>query len=152
MLGFKSFENARVVIAGIELAQKISKRELQTGRANLIAAMRAGDITHAEYKESLTQPETEVRSLEALLPPPAPKMDPMVLVQALIRIFAQFAMLSVIQKLDLLREALTEITVDGRTITSVTISGGYLGMGATTMVRSKWPYWRRSRGPGSQRP
>jgi hypothetical protein len=142
--------NARVVIAGIELAQKISKRELQTGRANLIAAMRAG--THAEYKESLTQPETEVRSLEALLPPPAPKMDSMVLVQALIRIFAQFAMLSMIQKLDLLREALTEITVDGRTIASVTISGGYLGMGATTMVRSKWPYWRLSRGPGSQRP
>jgi transposase-like protein len=26
MLGFKSFENARVVIAGMELAQKISKR------------------------------------------------------------------------------------------------------------------------------
>ena len=26
MLGFQSFENARVVIAGIELAQKISKR------------------------------------------------------------------------------------------------------------------------------
>jgi transposase-like protein len=32
MLGFKSFENARVVIAGIELAQKISKRQYDLRR------------------------------------------------------------------------------------------------------------------------
>ena len=32
MLGFKSFENARVVIAGIELAQKISKGQYDLRR------------------------------------------------------------------------------------------------------------------------
>jgi transposase-like protein len=32
MLGFKSFENARLVIAGIELAQKISKRQYDLRR------------------------------------------------------------------------------------------------------------------------
>jgi transposase-like protein len=32
MLGFKSFENARIVIAGIELAQKISKRQYDLRR------------------------------------------------------------------------------------------------------------------------
>jgi hypothetical protein len=32
MLGFKSFEKARVVIAGIELAQKISQRPYELRR------------------------------------------------------------------------------------------------------------------------
>jgi hypothetical protein len=35
-----------------------------------------------------------------------------------------------------LREALTEITVDSRAISSVTISSGYLGMCARTILRS----------------
>ena len=61
-------------------------------------------------------------------------MDPTVLVQALVYVFAEFTSLSMIQKRDLLREALTEITVDGRTI-PVTISGSYLGMCAKTVVR-----------------
>ncbi len=32
MLGLKSFENARVVIAGVELAQKIRKRQFDLRR------------------------------------------------------------------------------------------------------------------------
>jgi len=40
MLGFKSFENARVVIAGIELAQKISKRPYDLRRLGGTAASR----------------------------------------------------------------------------------------------------------------
>ena len=38
MLGFKSFENARVVIAGIELAQKISQRPYDLRRLGGTAA------------------------------------------------------------------------------------------------------------------
>jgi transposase-like protein len=41
MLGFKSFENARVVIAGIELAQKISKRQYDLRRLGDTAASHA---------------------------------------------------------------------------------------------------------------
>ena len=41
MLGFKSFENARLVIAGIELAQKISKRQYDLRRLGGIDASHA---------------------------------------------------------------------------------------------------------------
>jgi hypothetical protein len=41
MLGFKSFENARLVIAGIELAQKISKRQYDLRRLRGIDASQA---------------------------------------------------------------------------------------------------------------
>ena len=41
MLGFKSFENARVVIAGIELAQKISKSQYDLRRLG------GADASHA---------------------------------------------------------------------------------------------------------
>jgi hypothetical protein len=41
MLGFKSFENAGLVIAGIELAQKISKRPYDLRRLGGIDASHA---------------------------------------------------------------------------------------------------------------
>jgi transposase-like protein len=41
MRGFKSFENARVLIAGIELAQKISKRPYDLRRLGGSAASNA---------------------------------------------------------------------------------------------------------------
>jgi hypothetical protein len=41
MLGFKSFENARVVIAGIELAQKVSQRPCHLRRLGGTAAIHA---------------------------------------------------------------------------------------------------------------
>jgi hypothetical protein len=42
MLGFKSFENARVVIAGIEFAQKIIKRQYDLRRLS------GADASHAQ--------------------------------------------------------------------------------------------------------
>ena len=42
MLGFQSFENARVVIAGIELAQKIKKKQYDLRRIG------GSEASHAE--------------------------------------------------------------------------------------------------------
>jgi hypothetical protein len=120
---------------------------LADGRKELLALVRTGKITRDEFNAEIALLEKEVRALEALLPAPAPKADPKGLIDLMVRTFGEFEYLEFVQKRKVLQGALKSIIVDGhaRAITTVTISGGYLGIGANSVLPSRARCTRRSR-------
>jgi DNA invertase Pin-like site-specific DNA recombinase len=123
--------------ARAEREQAIAK--LANGRKEMLVMVRAGEMTRDEFKEQMTALESEVRALEALVPAPVPQADPKVIVQAFDRTFARFGTMNFNDQRAVLRGAVKSIIVDShaRTITSVTISGGYLGRGANSVLPSR---------------
>jgi DNA invertase Pin-like site-specific DNA recombinase len=113
--------------------------KLEGGRKEMLAMVRGGDMTRDEFRVEMAKLEKEVRALEAQLPAPAPKLDPKEIVALVAGAFCQFTFLTFGDKRAILRGAVKEIIVDGhaRTITTVTISGGYLGKGANAVLHSR---------------
>jgi hypothetical protein len=94
-----------------------------------------GTITKADYIEREQILAREERSLQSLLPMPTPKAKPADLGALIATVFAEFGRLSFAKKRALLQRAVKEIILDGRTIPSVTLRGGFLN-GANSEVRS----------------
>jgi hypothetical protein len=116
--------------------------KLEVGRKEMLAMVRKGDMTRDEFRQKMAQLENEKRALEAMGQPPAPKLHPKDIMDLISRAFGEFPFLTFAQKRALLRGAVKKIIVDGhaRTITTVTISGGYLGKGANSVLHSTRPY------------
>lgn len=123
--------------ARVERERKLAK--LATGRKNLLGALAAGEIERPEFREQMAALEREVKALEAQVPAPVPEADPAQVVALVAMVFAEFVHLAFADKQALLRSAVKRIIVDGhaRTITTVTLNGGYLGMGANSVLRSR---------------
>jgi hypothetical protein len=115
--------------------------KLEVGRKEMLVMVRKGDMTRDEFRREMDELEKEVKALEALLPAPAPKLDPKELLDLINRGFSEFSFLTFTQKRALLRGAVKEIIVDShaRAITGLTISGGYLGKGANSVLHSTAP-------------
>jgi hypothetical protein len=113
----------------------------------MLKALSGGVITADEFKTAMRAQEKEVRALEAMLPAPVPEADPKEIANLICRAFAEFPYLEFAEKDAILRGAAKRIIVDGhaRTITTVTLSGGFLGRGANSVLRSRSRYWRRYR-------
>jgi DNA invertase Pin-like site-specific DNA recombinase len=123
--------------ARIERERALAK--LASGRKEMLAMVRAGEMTRDEFKEQIAALDSEVRALEALVPAPVPQVDQQAIVQAFDRAFAEFGVMSFTHQRAVLRGAVKSIIVDShaRTITSMTISGGYLGRGANSVLHSR---------------
>jgi hypothetical protein len=117
--------------------QAIAK--LEGGRKEMLAMVRSGDMTRDEFRAEMAILEADVRALEALVPTAAPAVDPQQLAALVVSVFAEFAFLSFVQQRNVLRGALRGIIVDAsaRAITTVTISGGYLGRGVNSVLPSR---------------
>lgn len=113
------------VRVGIEKAQA----GLEAGRKELRTLVRRGQMTAAEFIEDITALETELRQAEALMPPAPPPMDTKGFLQRIANTFASFARLPFTKKREILKGAVKAIVTDTKagTITSIKISGGYLG-------------------------
>jgi DNA invertase Pin-like site-specific DNA recombinase len=111
---------------------------LEEGRKEMLTLVRKGKMKAAEFTSEMDKLEAEVRALETLLPPPAPKIDPADVADLIVRVFKEFSFLSFLDKRALLQGAVKSIIVDGhaRTLVSVTINGGFLGSGANSCLRS----------------
>jgi hypothetical protein len=120
------------------------------GRAELLALVRQGMIKRDEYQREIAILEREVRTLEAQIPAPVPEADPKEIAALICRAFAEFQYLEFAEKDAILRGATKRIIVDGhaRAITAVTLSGGFLGRGANSVLRSRSRCWLRSLAPG----
>jgi hypothetical protein len=128
-----------------------ARAKLAKGRAELLKALRGGDITREEFKAEMEALEREVRALEAQLPAPAPKVDGKAMVDLISCAFIEFGFLTFTQKRALLRGAVKKMVLDShaRAITTVTLSGGYLGKGVNSLLRSRSRSWRQSRARAS---
>lgn len=113
------------VRVGIEKA----RAGLESGRKELRKLVRLGKMTAAEFIEDITALETSLRQAEALMPPAPPPMDTKGFLQRIANTFASFARLPFTKKREILKGAVKAIVTDTKagTITSVKISGGYLG-------------------------
>jgi DNA invertase Pin-like site-specific DNA recombinase len=111
-------------------------RAVRKARENLLDLRLTGDITKERFIARDRELETEERSLQALLPMPKPKAKPLDLAALIARVFAEFAFLSFAKKRSLLQRAVREIILDGRTIPSVTLRGGFLdGVNSTLQLK-----------------
>jgi DNA invertase Pin-like site-specific DNA recombinase len=108
---------------------------VRKARANLLDLRLTGDITKERFVARDRELETEERSLQTLLPMPKPKAKPVDLGAQIAQVFAEFAFLSFPKKRSLLHRAVKEIMLDGRTIPSVTLRGGFLD-GVNSSLRS----------------
>lgn len=82
-----------------------------------------------ELKERVRSLELEARSLEKLAPVAAAEpLSAALIVKLLTAFFAGFANLPIAEKRNLLRRAVREITVGSRSVLSVTLNGGFVGM------------------------
>jgi DNA invertase Pin-like site-specific DNA recombinase len=122
--------------------RELALGKLENGRKEMLAMVRGGEMTRDEFKAEMAELEKEVRSLEALVPAAVPQIDATQIVQKICRVFVRFACLSFVQQRELLRGAVKSIIVDGhaRAITTVTISGGYLGHGVNSVLPSRAQY------------
>jgi hypothetical protein len=125
-----AFEQATPDPARAAREQALAK--LETGRKEMLGMVRDGEMTRAEFKAEMATLEANVRALEAMAPAPAPTINAKQIVQAVARVFVQFDLLTNSQQRTLLRSAVKSIIVDShaRAITTVTVSGGYLGSGS----------------------
>ncbi len=137
--------------ARIQREQMLAK--LEAGRKEMLAMVRGGDMTRDEFRREMAQLENEKRALEAIAPAAAPQFDPKEVLDLINRAFSEFAFLTFTEKRALLRGAVKEIIVDSRarSITSLTISGGYMGTGANSVPHLRLRYWRQDRAPGIER-
>jgi hypothetical protein len=122
--------------ARVKREQMLAKLEI--GRKELLAMVRNGDLTRDEFRREMAQLENEKRALEAMVPAPAPQLDPKDILDLINRAFSEFSFLTYAQKRTLLRGAVKKIIADShaRSITGVTLSGGYLGKGANSVLHS----------------
>lgn len=123
--------------ARVERERALAK--LENGRREMLTMVRMGEMTRDEFRGQMAALETEVRALEALVPAPAPRIDPRQIVDLVVRVFTEFALMAFCQQRAILRGAVKSIIVDShaRAITTVTISGGYLGRGANSVLHSR---------------
>jgi DNA invertase Pin-like site-specific DNA recombinase len=142
-----SLQEAASDPARVERERALAK--LANGRAELLKALRGGDITRDEFKAEAEAVEREVRALEAQLPAPAPRLDAKEMVDLISRAFVEFQFLTFTQKRALLRGAVKKMVLDShaRVITTVTLSGGYLGKGVNSVLRSTSLCSHRCQGP-----
>jgi len=119
-------------------ARERALAKLRTGRANLVGALGAGDLDRESFRQTMVKIEAEIRALEAQVPAPTPETDPRQLADLIHRAFGEFGLMTFARKRSLLRGAVRHIIVNShaREITTVTIAGGYLGIGANSVLRS----------------
>jgi DNA invertase Pin-like site-specific DNA recombinase len=101
--------------------------KLATRRENLLDMREAGEVTREEYKARMAKIEQEKRELEAMVPPPPVAYDAHRLVKAIAGAFRGFAKLPFAAQRELLRRAVGEITIQNRSIITITFRGGFLG-------------------------
>jgi DNA invertase Pin-like site-specific DNA recombinase len=109
----------------------------EIGRSSLIDSLGDGEITRAEFKEKMARLEANKTALLATLPAPAPKMAESDIVAMLAQAFAGFAMLDWAAKRAILQRAVRNVVFRDGAIPEITISGGWLGMGANSLPQSR---------------
>jgi DNA invertase Pin-like site-specific DNA recombinase len=109
----------------------------ETGRKNLLALVRKGLMTEDEFRAEIKQLESDKTALLAALPAPAPKMAESDIVRMLAQAFAGFAMLDWASKRAILSRAVRNVVYRDGAIPEITISGGWLGMGANSLPQSR---------------
>jgi hypothetical protein len=111
--------------------------------ARLVDLYEGGDITREQFNERKKAIETDRAALSLLYPAPQPKVAVDELALALADAFAGFHHLLFGEQRAILQRALGRIVISGRTVVSLTLSGGFLGeMVAKVSPHSKGPSWQ----------
>jgi hypothetical protein len=133
-------------------------KELRLREERVKDMREAGQLTRDELDRRLGKIKLEMQKLEATVPEPVQaEYDADEVILAIASLFVGFRNLEVKQQRELLRGAVRKIRVNGREgITSVTLSGGFLGSATAAAVAksdlpSRPPYWRPWRGRRSER-
>ena len=118
-----------------------ARANLEAGRMELLAMVRHHDITRKQFNEQIALLEQELRVNEALLPATAPAMDIKDVLKRVAIAFREFRLLRFPAKREMLRGAVRRIVTDSRarTLTSITICGGYLdGANGSVSLKTQW--------------
>jgi hypothetical protein len=112
-----------------------ARKDFQAGRRNLLRLVQENKITSQEFAEHSAELEKKMKALEAMTPAPVPKLDPLEIAARIARVFVSFQFLPYKDKRNVLSGAVKRIIVNTTTrrIIGVTVSGGYLGHGATVV-------------------
>lgn len=110
----------------------------ERGRLDLLAMVRAGEITRDDFKREMATLERDKAALQASVPPPAPQIGADALVKALAGVFAEFAYLDFPAKRASLRRALSEIVVSNGEITEIRCNGGFLAGFNAELPSTRW--------------
>lgn len=110
----------------------IAQREviqLEKRRVRVLDMYERGDIDRDQYIRRLEAVDRDLATARAAAAAqtPHPTIDTDALVRGLARGFARFASLPPAERMDLLRRAVKDIILDGATIPSLTLRGGFLG-------------------------
>jgi len=112
--------------------------------ASLVDLFESGDIDRQQFNERKRAIESDRAALALLYPTPPPAVAPDQLALILVEAFTGFHQLLYAEQTAILQEALTRIIMNGRTMVSLTLSGGFLGeMCAKVLPHSKRQSWRR---------
>jgi hypothetical protein len=112
-----------------------ARKDFQAGRRNLLRLVQENKISSQEFAENSAELEQKLKALEAMTPAPMPKLDPLEIAERIARVFVSFQFMAYKDKRNVLSGAVKRIIVDTTTrrIVGVTVSGGYLGHGATVV-------------------
>jgi DNA invertase Pin-like site-specific DNA recombinase len=112
--------------------------KMESGKKELLKLVTTGIISADDYKASMREHEREVKALATLVPVQRPRISPREIATLFVRLFQGFRHLTYLAKRTLLRGAIGSVSVDshGKAIVTVTVQGGYLGMGVNSKVRS----------------
>jgi DNA invertase Pin-like site-specific DNA recombinase len=112
--------------------------KMESGKKELLKLVTTGIISADDYKASMREHEREVKALATLVPVQRPRISPREIAAIFVRLFQGFRHLTYAAKRTLLRGAIGSVSVDshGKAIVTVTVQGGYLGMGVNSKGRS----------------
>jgi DNA invertase Pin-like site-specific DNA recombinase len=134
---------------GAEGKRSQASAKLDQRYARLLDLYQNGDINREQFNERKKAIETDRAALAVLYPVPQRKVAVDQLALALVEAFTGFHQLLYSEQRAILQRAVTRIMMNGRTMASMTLSGGFLGeMCAKVVPHSTQRYWHRSRAPG----
>jgi DNA invertase Pin-like site-specific DNA recombinase len=115
----------------------------------LVDLYQKSDIDREQFNERKKKIEADRAALAHLYPAPQPQVSAKELALALVEAFTGFHQLLYSEQRAILRRAVTSIMMSGRSMVSMTLSGGFLGeMCAKLNPHSTSPCWLRCPAPG----
>jgi DNA invertase Pin-like site-specific DNA recombinase len=103
------------------------------------------DLSREQFNERKKKIEADRAALSTLYPAPQPQVSPKELALALVETFTGFHQLLYSEQRAILQRAVSRITMSGREMVSMALSGGFIGeVGAKLSPHSTRRYWRRS--------
>jgi hypothetical protein len=138
---------------GAEGKRAQASAKLDQRYAHIVDLYENGDIDREQFNKRKRAIETDRSALAHLYPAPQPQVSAKELALALVEAFTGFHQLLYAEQRAILQRAVTCIMMNGRTMVSLALSGGFLGeMCAKVLPRSTPPWSRRCPTPVKQSP